>query len=307
MLSRTADSLFWMSRYIERAENTARLLDVQRQATFLPSAFALQSAAYDQQLSDLSADASNPSSILSCLSAARENCRIARDSVNTDIWETVNATWLELQSILARGTWRKDPTDFFEWVKIRSHLFRGVAIGTMLKDEAFHFMRLGTFIERADSTARILDSKFDFGAATPADAREPDLEFAQRADYYYWASVLRAVSAFEVYRRVYRDVIAPRRVAELLIQRSDMPRSLLACLNEVCANLQALTDRPTGEPQRLAGKLRSELQYLKIDGAFEGQIHEFLQDFLQQIYVLGVSISSAYMGTAEPRRMAASG
>lgn len=301
MLSRTADSLFWMSRYIERAENTARLLDVQQQATLLPSAFAVHSAAYDQHLADLVADTANPSSILSCLSAARENCRIARDSVNTDIWETVNATWLELQSILAQDQWQKDPTAFLDWVKIRSHLFRGVAIGTMLKDEAFHFMRLGTFIERADSTARILDSKFDFRATAERSPAEADAEFEQRVDYYYWASVLRAVSAFEVYRRVYRDVIAPRRVAELMIQRADMPRSLLACLNEVCANLQALSDRQTGEPQRLAGKLRSELQYLKIDAEFEGQIHEFLQNFLQQVYVLGVSISTEYMAVTDSR------
>lgn len=301
MLSRTADSLFWMARYIERAENTARLLDVQRQATFLPSAFASHSASYDQLLLDLVSNSANASSIVSCMSLARENCRIVRDSVNTDIWETVNATWLELQSILPGNDWRKDPAQFLEWVKMRSHLFRGVAIGTMLKDESFHFMRLGTFIERADSTARILDSKFDFDSTSAAETPQ---DAAHRVDYYYWASVLRAVSAFEVYRRVFRDVIAPRKVAELLIQRSDMPRSLLACMNEVCANLQALSERHSGEPQRLAGKLRADLQYLKIDAEFEGRIHEFLQDFLQQIYVLGVCINNEFMGISNNEQVA---
>jgi uncharacterized alpha-E superfamily protein len=295
MLSRTADSLFWMARYIERAENTARQLDVQRQAVLLPSAFAMQNASYEQLLLELVADGNNPSSIRNSISAARENGRIARNSVNTDVWETVNATWLELQSLLAQTAWHKDPGEFFEWVKTRSHLFRGVAIGTMLKDEAFHFMRLGTFIERADSTARILDSKFDFNPTEFTGNTSAGVGNDQRVDYYYWASILRAVSAFDVYRRVYRDVVSSRRVAELLIQRPDMPRSLLACLNEVCINLDAVGDR-ANESHRLAGKLRADLQFLRIDAAFEQEIHSFLQRFVEQIYYLGVCISNEYLG-----------
>ncbi len=290
MLSRTADSLFWMARYIERAENTARLLDVQRQAVLLPSAFAVQSAGYEQALADLVTDAANPSSIISCISAGRENCRIVRGTVNTEIWETVNATWLELRSILSKDRWRRDPTELLEWVKLRSHLFRGVAIGTMLKDEAFHFMRLGTFIERADSTARILDAKFYL------DAESANAE--GRADYYYWASVLRAVSALEVYRKVYRDSITPRRVAELLIQRGDMPRSLLACLSEVCLNLDQVSAGEFGEPHRIAGRLKADLQYLRIDDSFEKSIHVFLEHFLEQMYQLGTRVSHEYLGAS---------
>jgi len=303
MLSRTADSLFWMARFIERAENTARQLDVQRQAVLLPSAFVVQNATYEQLLLELVSDPNNPSSILNSISAARENCRIARNSVNTDVWETVNATWLELQSLLRQTAWHKDPGEFFEWVKTRSHLFRGVAIGTMLKDEAFHFMRLGTFIERADSTARILDSKFDFNAAEFADSVSSDAGGDQRVDYYYWASILRAVSAFDIYRRVYRDVVSSRRVAELLIQRPDMPRSLLACLNEVCINLDAVGDQGK-ESHRLAGKLRADLQFLRIDAAFEQEIHSFLQRFVEQIYYLGVCISNEYLGHQRQRSAA---
>lgn len=290
MLSRTADSLFWMARYIERAENTARLLDVQRQAVLLPSAFAVQSAGYEQALADLVTDATNPSSIISCISAGRENCRIVRGTVNTEIWETVNATWLELRSILSKDRWRRDPTELLEWVKLRSHLFRGVAIGTMLKDEAFHFMRLGTFIERADSTARILDAKLYL------DAESANAE--GRADYYYWASVLRAVSALEVYRKVYRDSITPRRVAELLIQRGDMPRSLLACLSEVCLNLDQVSGGEFGEPHRIAGRLKADLQYLRIDDSFEKSIHVFLEHFLEQMYQLGTRVSHEYLGAS---------
>jgi len=290
MLSRTADSLFWMSRYIERAENTARMLDVQRQAGFLPSAFSAQRAGFDQALVEMVADTANPSSIVSCLSAARENSRIVRGSVNTDVWETVNATWLELQSLLASQNWRRDPVALFEWVKLRSHLFRGVMIGTMLKDEAFHFMRLGTFLERTDNTARILDAKFDL------EDSQDDISESNRADYYYWASVLRSVSALEIYRKVYRDVIVSRRVAELLIQRAEMPRSLLACMNEVCLNLDQITDSSGTEVQRLAGKLRAELQFLRVDQAFEQNIHEFLTRFLEDVYSLGRRISGEFLG-----------
>jgi uncharacterized alpha-E superfamily protein len=287
-----------MSRYIERAENTARLLDVQRQAALLPSAFAEQTANYEQALNDLVADLNNPSSIASCISTARENCRIVRGSMNTEIWETVNATWLELKPMLARDRWKKDPTELLEWVKLRSHLFRGVSIGTMLKDEAFHFMRLGTFIERADSTARILDAKFDHeeeGKETKRRGKTAD----GRTDYYYWASVLRSVSALEIYRKVYRDVIVSRRVAELLIQRADMPRSLLACMNEVCTNLEKIADEDGGEAHRLAGRLRADLQYLRIDDAFERRIHTFLGYFHEQVYQLGTRISSDYLGAAD--------
>ncbi len=297
MLSRTADSLFWMARYIERAENTARLLDVQRQAALLPNTFVVEGANYEQTLLSLVADAENPSSIVSCLSGARENCRIVRGAINTEVWETVNATWLELQGILQDERWRRDATDLFDWVKHRSHLFRGIMIGTMLKDEAFHFMRLGTFIERADSTARILDARFSAqGLIGQGSDAAPHVE--DRSDYYYWASVLRSVSALETYRRVYRDTITPRRVAELLIQRADMPRSLLACLNEVCANLSAVRSEPGGETERIAGRLRADLQYLRIDDRFETEIHAFLTHFLSQTYALGVRVSYDYLGGA---------
>ena len=288
MLSRTADSLFWMSRYIERAENTARMLDVQRQAGLLPSAFASQGAGFDQALYELVADTLNPSSIASCLGAARENSRIVRGNVNTDVWETVNATYLELQAHLASELWRRDPVAIFEWVKLRSHLFRGVMIGTMLKDEAFHFMRLGTFLERTDNTARILDAKFSFEG--PQDIAE-----SMRTDYYYWASVLRSVSALEIYRKVYRDVISPTRVAELLIQRAEMPRSLLACMNEVCVNLDEITGVSGTEVQRLAGRLRADLQFLRVDQSFEQEIHTFLTRFLDEVYDLGRRISHEFL------------
>ena len=182
MLSRTADHLFWMSRYMERAENTARMLDVNYQSALLPQSEAVAelgwrgllaiselTSDYTQRYGDIDAqklmefmvsDGENPSSILSCLRAARENARAVRGTLTTEVWETTNQTWLEFNKLLGGGELRRDPANVFEWVKFRSHLSRGVAVGTMLQDEAFHFVRIGSFLERADNTARLLDVKF---------------------------------------------------------------------------------------------------------------------------------------------------
>src|SRR5476649_580277 len=182
MLSRTADHLFWMARYTERAENTARMLDVNLQTSLLPQSdddaergwramlgISELQQAFDAKYSTLHArevidfmvrDPDNPSSIASCLTAARENARAVRGTLTTEVWETENTTWLHLQDYLKGDELEHNPSKFFEWVKHRSHLSRGVTLGTMLQDEAFHFIRLGTFLERADNTARIIDVKF---------------------------------------------------------------------------------------------------------------------------------------------------
>ena len=182
MLSRTADHLFWMARYTERAENTARMLDVHVQTALLPQStddaeqgwravlgISELLYGYNQKYDKLTQkdvidfmvrDPNNPSSIASCLRQARENARAVRGALTTEAWEIQNATWIKMQSYLQTNALEQNPSDFFEWVKHRSHLSRGVTIGTMLEDEAFHFIRLGTFLERADNTARIIDVKF---------------------------------------------------------------------------------------------------------------------------------------------------
>src|SRR5262249_24086388 len=149
-------------------------------------------------------------------------------TLTTEVWETINATWLELRTRLLEV--ERNPGQFFEWVKYRSHLSRGVTVGTMLRDEALYFSRLGTFLERADNTARILDVRFhalaDHGGSVADEKGD-----GRSIDFYHWAAILRSVSAFEVYRKVYSDTITPARVAELLILRADMPRSLASCMN----------------------------------------------------------------------------
>ncbi len=314
MLSRTADHLFWMSRYTERAENTARMLDVNYQTALLPQSAAVAKLGWEGllRISELMPayeflhgevnskdvldfmvrDASNPSSIVSCLMAARENARAVRGALPTEVWETINHTWLKLSQMLKDKDFERDPAKFFDWVKHRSHLSRGVAIGTMLRDEAFYFYRMGTFLERADNTARLLDVKFHavesdfYGAASEQD---------QEYDFYHWSAILRSVSAFEVYRKVYRDVITPERVAELLILRADMPRSLHASLQGVVANLGRVSNSISGETERRAGKMLSDLQYGSLDEIMETGLHAYLTQFLDRVNELGGRISRDFL------------
>ncbi|WP_426089873.1 alpha-E domain-containing protein [Janthinobacterium sp. PSPC1-1] len=309
MLSRTADHLFWMARYTERAENTARMLDVNMQTSMLPQSeqdaeqgwratlgiSELQSA-YDHKygrfhtrdvLDFMVRDPNNPSSILACLTGARENARAVRGTLTTEVWEIQNATWLDMQKRLKSNLLETDPSAFFEWVKYRSHLSRGVTLGTMLKDEAIHFIRLGTFLERADNTARILDVKFH-------GARDTSKDITQR-DFYYWAALLRSVSGFEIYRKVYRDVITPARVAELLMLRGDMPRSLLACMDDVVENLKHIRNDVSADTERFAGKLHAELKFGHIDDIMKAGLHVTLTEFLENINDLGNRVSRDFL------------
>jgi len=313
MLSRTADHLFWMARYTERAENTARMLDLNVQTGLLPQTPAAAKrgwcntlsiselqGAYDVKYPEVTAhdvlnfmvrDTSHASSIASCLRAARENARAVRGTLTTEVWETLNITWLEMQNQLDR-VFDSDPGKFFEWVRHRSHLSRGVTFGTMLQDEALYFIRLGTFLERADNTARILDVKFH-DAERNADDRPRNHEHQQ--DFYYWAAILRSVSAFEIYRKVYRDAITPERVADLLMLRSDMPRSLHACLSEVVRNLRAVAVDAGRDTLRFAGKLHAELKFAHIEDILEQGLHAYLTGFLERVYELGNRVSRDFL------------
>ena len=340
MLSRTADHLFWMARYMERAENTARMLDVNYQTSLLP-----QSADAAEQgwkgllsISELSgdfasrygavtarsvmeymvSDPENGSSIRNCLMAARENARAVRGTLTTEVWETQNQTWLEFQRMVATDAFQKSPGEAFEWVKFRSHLSRGVTVGTMLQDQAFHFLRIGSFLERADNTARLLDVKFhsaegemigmrqsmsaggmtqSMGGMTqslggpPTEGGGKDVEY----DFYHWSAVLRSVSGFEVYRKVYRNVIRPEKVAELLILRHDMPRSLAACMHEVVSNLQRVANEQSKDTLRLAGRLDADLEFGRIDEILATGLHAYLTQFLERVNALGAGISRDFL------------
>jgi uncharacterized alpha-E superfamily protein len=233
-----------------------------------------------------------------------------RGTLTTEVWETQNQTWLEFNRLLKEGAFERDPGAFFEWVKFRSHLSRGVTVGTMLMDEALHFIRIGTFLERADNTARLLDVKYHaltglaggeiFGpgqaqAQATGGSAAASPGSAQEVDFYHWSAILRSVSGFEIYRKVYRNVIRPERVAELLILRPDMPRSLAASMNEVVANLQLVANQQSAETLRRAGRLKSDLQYGRIDEILATGLHAYLTQFLDRVNDLGVGISRDFL------------
>lgn len=323
MLSRTADNLFWMCRYTERAENTARMLDVNLQMSLLPQdaqtregswnavlriselhrLYHAKHAAISPQdvLQYMVRDAENPSSIYSCMRAARENACAVRGSLTTEVWETYNTTWLELLKHLHTGLLERNPGEFFEWVKFRSHLARGVTIGTMLEDEALYFLRIGMHLERADNTARMLDVKFherdgDGAQQQQQEGRgEGSPSGALQSEFYRWSALLSSVSGLEIYRKVYRDVITPDRVAELLILHPDMPRSLLAAMRAVSEDLARVSNQRSTETQRRAGMLCAELQFGRVEDILRSGLHQYLEHFLDRINDLGNRISQDFL------------
>jgi uncharacterized alpha-E superfamily protein len=310
MLSRTADHLYWMARYTERAENLARMLDVNYRMSLLRhDAHAMrqrwtatlsivgQLESYGAARGEVDQDAAidwisrardNPGSILECLHLARDNAHAVRGTLTSETWETLNATWIEMRRFGQARAPGADPTDFLEWVKFRSHLARGVIQGTMLRDEALKFTWLGTYLERADNTARILESKYEL--LTPQTS-----DFDAAGDYYEWSALLRSVSAFAIYRKVYRDVITPRRVAELLILRDAMPRSLLRCMTQVHETLEVVANDQSGETQRRAGEIHAALLYGRIEDVLATGMHAWLLQFLDRIADLGQRIAQDFL------------
>ncbi|HEX3062125.1 MAG TPA: alpha-E domain-containing protein, partial [Usitatibacter sp.] len=236
-------------------------------------------------------DPENPSSIYACARQARENSRAVRGAITSEMWEVLNSTWLEMQQMDEDKMQARGISAFFDWVKERSHLFRGVTFGTMHRDDAYEFARLGTHMERADSTARILDVKYHILLPSVKDV-------GGAVDYYQWSAVLRSVSAFESYRKVYRDVITPLKLAELLILRDDIPRSLRFCLRQVHETLGHVQNAQSGETLRRAGQVLSALQYGRISEIFAGGLHEYLTEFLQSMQDLSVHIQRSFFSAS---------
>ena len=313
MLSRVASNLYWMSRYVERAENTARVLDVTWRMSLLVKEPALQDQEWfaplnitgtlfpfsgrhnlvcaKEVLHFMALDPENPSSIYACARQARENARSVRGTITSEMWEVLNSTWLEMQQMDEDKMQARGVSAFFDWVKERSHLFRGVTFGTMHRDDAYEFARLGTHMERADSTARILDVKYHILLPSVKDV-------GGAVDYYQWSAVLRSVSAFEAYRKVYRDVITPLKLAELLILRDDIPRSLRFCLGQVFATLEHVQNAQSGETLRRAGQILSGLEYGRISDIFATGLHEYLTDFLEAMQELSQLVQRSFFSAS---------
>ena len=313
MLARTADHLFWMARFIERAESLARMLDAHYRHSLLPHAPEVVARDWRATLSSLGVleaylarhdtvapatafsfltyDREHAGSIVSCLRLARENARAVRGTITSEMWETLNATWIESRQYEAAYA-DHDIGDFLEWVRYRAHLSRGVTLGTMLRDEAFRFARIGTFLEGADATARMLLARARPRLAPSDEAAGPDA--------YTWTLLLRSLSAFEVYRRVYRDAVTPWRVTELLVMRDDLPRSLGRCTSEVHENLRAVANDQSGETERRAGELQSMFHYGRLEHLLAPGLGTFLDGFLERLRDLGARIAQDFLVPATP-------
>lgn len=311
MLSRTADSLYWLGRYIERAGNNARGLQVTLRmasltgvvdrrdnawrALLIASGCAPGFAATGAELTQeavvryLVADPANPSSILSCIEAARRNARAVRTALTVDMWEAVNETWSEARRMTEASFAPDNLPGFLDWVKSRTVLFNGAYADTMLRDEAWRFVRLGTMFERADNTARVLDVHHHALAGT---------EEGGALAYVQWQAILRSVSALRAYQWVYHSRLEPRRIAELLILRPELPRSIVACyarIEETLDGIAAAHGGRRGECHRLAGEMHARLRFGRIGDIMEGGLHDFLTTTINRNLELGRQIQDFYL------------
>lgn len=298
MLSRVAHSLYWMSRYIERAENVARLLDVNLQflADFqdlsqptLNTWESLILSTGDEELFEklydtadsrtvvefLAFDLRNPGSILSCVYAARENARMIRDQISLEMWETINELHLFLKSNTTAAVWANGPQEFFAQINRASHLFQGLTASTYSRSEGWEFIELGKYIERADKTTRILDVKYHILLPNATDVGGA-LDTAQ------WQAVLRSASALEAYRRYYVREILAWKAAEFLIFSDSFPRSLHFCMAQVDEFLRRIlgetASRPRSAAARASRRLLADLQALTINDVLDQGLHEFLME-----------------------------
>ncbi len=312
MLSRTADNLYWLSRYIERSENLARILDVASRMSTLPSAYAgssnewesavataaceegfyehYKSATRENVIEFIVASPANPSSIKSCIETARSNARAVRTAMTAEMWETINDTWLELQKLDLRKLDAARLPKFLNFVKEASLRFDGAAYRTMLRTDHYWFQRLGVFVERADSTARLIDVKYH--------VLLPDKEpIGGGLDYFQWSSILRAVSALTSFQWAYRETVKPWLVADFLILSQKQPRSLISSYMEINSVLDQLSETygRRGASQRLARGTLAKLQNAERDSVFQGGLHEFLTAFLDDNNALGGAISEQYL------------
>ena len=279
MLSRVADSLYWMSRYLERAEHMARLIDVDLQlrldqspeagaGRWLRLLEAVQAPAPEDRKIDatslnhiLTLDRSNPSSILSCVSAARENLRQVREQCSTEMWEQLNRLYLQVNSTTASEAWLLNSHVFFRAVQDGAHLFQGVTDSTMSHGEGWQYIQLGRFVERTDALARLIGTHF---------VRLPHAldQAVESEEYLEWVGLLKSCSAFEAYCKAYTAELRPLRVAEFLLLNSDFPHSVRFSVDRVHAALRAigeLTDRKAEQPERLSGRLRATLSFSQIE------------------------------------------
>lgn len=313
MLSRTADNLYWLARYIERADNSARILDAANRLTAMPVAYAGSSNEWESAVSAtgklaefrtlypeanavtvvdyLGFSKANPSSIRMCLETARSNARAVRSALTAVMWEAINGAWLDLRKFDRGKAFDRAGLDaFLNFVKEAALRLDGSAYRTMLRTDAYWFFKLGVMIERADSTARILDVKYH--VLLPENA-----QVGGSLDYFQWSSILRTVSAVTAYHWVYRESLKPWLVADLLMLNAQMPRSLASCYDSIVETLDLIARAygRQGPAQRLARSIRTGLANVDITQIFQRGLHESLIDFIDQNGRLGAAVAEQYL------------
>ncbi len=311
MLSRTAENLYWLARFVERAENNARLVDMGNRMTALPGtpeeranewASVIISAGAGAHYPALFGHATqatvasyillapeNPSSVYSCLRDARRNARAVRTALTSEIWEAINDSWIAIKDADLYSVTDGALADFVDWVKTRGALFRGSVDSSLLRSDGYDFLRLGTFIERTDSTARLLDVKYH--VLLPADYGVGSV-----IDQYQWLSILRASSSLRNYHRSYDTGVTAWGVADFLTLNPSSPRSLIYCSRSVNDHLQRLKERYHQDHPcyDVAAGMLLDLKRETIESVFQSGLHEFLVDFITKNNILSASIGEAF-------------
>lgn len=309
MLSRDADSLYWMSRYLERAEHTARLLAVglnqnlDQTPELAPPRWgrllgALHAPAPREGLADayaitrdLTFEASNANAIVACVALARENARQVRQQISSEMWEQLNRLYLRVRATTPEAIWQGEPLEFYQAVKEGAHLFQGITDATMTHGEGWHFIQVARYLERADATAALLDIYFQ-----PFLSADPDEAIA--LDFNDWVGLLKCCTAFEAYCKVYTADVQPACVAEFLLLNAEFPRSVRFCADRIQRGLQTIaqaTGSKGGRVERLAGRLRAALDYGQVDEIMADNMHADLLSIQRQCAGIHAAIYQAYV------------
>ncbi len=317
MLSRVANSLYWMARYIERAENIARIVDVNLQLLLdmrnldekrlLKYWEPIVMATGDEKVffkshphatagavtEFLVFQPENPNSIFQCICQARENARMVRDQITQELWEELNRIYLFLRSKQARKTWDRDPSEFFQEIKSASLHIIGIMDATLIHDEGLWFVRVGQFLERADKTTRILDVRYQ---SLPERGIPERITPDQALE---WSAVLRSCSAWDAYKTIYGSDVHPHHVAEFLLLNDNFPRSVRFCVNELNQVLRRISGvaegRFTNEAEKLTGRFLAELQFSTIEEIFDIGLHRYLDEAQAKLNNIGAALFRAYI------------
>ncbi|RUS63239.1 alpha-E domain-containing protein [Pseudorhodobacter sp. E13] len=311
MLSRTADNLYWIARYMERAETAARLLEVGARNSLIPSAHGHRSewnsllhaigteAAFTAKYGDpvqrnieshLFFDHDNPSSVVSCITAARENARIVRTALTSQVWDAINSAFQEMRQMERRPRSELDLSRLTEWTMRQTAMMRGAIEATQLRGDGYHFLNLGYYLERADSTARLLDVKYY--------VLLPRVDFVGSGlDNYQWTTLLRAMSSHRAFHWAYGGDVTAQKIGHFLILNPQCPRSLITCADGMVAHLERLDrgSRKKSTARSQARSLLAELAETKVEEIFDEGLHEFLTRFIQETGKLAHEIHESYL------------